>query len=367
MRQYIYFLLFFLVPFFSHASMTEGTIDDTDKYARICHDETCSTYGRINFKPTINASTPGAVAISITDSSITGHAWGDEVGWINFSPTGVGVTVDASTGALSGMAYANTGGWINFNPTSVSGGTAVDVTIDSNGEFTGWAWISGAYGGWIKFDCGNAGTCVKTDWRPESERSSNDEAEGGSTGSRAQQSTTTTDTVPDTLTPPFPPQSTPATPGQSNGVTNGAGSGEGNAGEGSEGGTIFGKIRTIFKDIETPTHHIPQYRVVPFSGPSISTEERPRCLFCLVIHTTKSGGKLYSVLKLNFVPETLELRIPLPGMLSNQDASVDVPLIGVDAMSIIFIIASVFVLIHFVIMRVFTLPAMLSGLRSIKT
>src|SRR3989339_147900 len=130
MKRSAFFFTLLFFPFVINASMTSGSIDDTYKYARVCHDETCSTYGTINFKPTINANTPGATPLSITDSGIVGHAWGNEVGWINFRPTGFGVTLDPITGALEGTAYANTGGWANFNPTSVSGGTAVDVTIN---------------------------------------------------------------------------------------------------------------------------------------------------------------------------------------------------------------------------------------------
>ncbi len=159
------------------ASESNGTIESANASSRICKDATCTSYGRVNWKPT------GSTAIAITDSGITGYAWGDEIGWINFDPTGSGVDINSNTGALSGYAYANTGSWINFNPTDVSGGTDVGVTIDSDGEFTGWAWVSGANGGWMKFDCGLSATCVKTDWRPVGSRTATSTTEEGGSGS----------------------------------------------------------------------------------------------------------------------------------------------------------------------------------------
>ena len=148
------------------ASETNGTIESGTASARICKDVLCATYGQINFKPT------GSTAVTITDAGLSGYAWGDEIGWINFSPTGSGVTLDVNTGVLSGYAYANSGSWINVNPTDVGGGTNVGVTINSSGQFVGWAWVSGAQGGWMKFDCAASSTCVKTDWRPVGSRQS---------------------------------------------------------------------------------------------------------------------------------------------------------------------------------------------------
>lgn len=148
------------------ASETSGTIEDGNAITRICKDASCASFGRVNWKPT------GSTPVTITDSGITGYAWGDEIGWINFNPTDSGVTINPSTGALSGYAYANTGSWINFNPTDVAGGTDVGVTINAEGQFAGWAWVSGANGGWMKFDCALPATCVKTDWRPLGSRTS---------------------------------------------------------------------------------------------------------------------------------------------------------------------------------------------------
>jgi hypothetical protein len=140
----------------SLASLDVGYIDGTSHYAKVCHDVSCSTYGSINFSPTQTSTSSPVV---ITDTSVTGYIWGDELGWINLAPTGAGVTVDPNTGILYGTAFSQSSGWINFRPTN--GG----VIINANGELSGYAWNGGSYGGWIKFDCSDLSTCVKTNWR----------------------------------------------------------------------------------------------------------------------------------------------------------------------------------------------------------
>jgi len=156
--------------FLAHASESVGTILPGFASTKICQDVACSVYGSMNWLPTINGSTPGATAVSITDSGLTGNLWGSEVGWVNLSPTGSGVTINPATGALSGNAYANTGGWINFRPTQVAGNPTVGVTINSSGEFEGYAYVTGIKGGWMKFDCTDPTLCIKTDWRPTGSR-----------------------------------------------------------------------------------------------------------------------------------------------------------------------------------------------------
>ena len=153
------------------ASESNGTILNSYNLTKICKSIDCSSYGNVNWKPTLNANTTGATAVTITDSSVTGHLWGDEIGWVNLQPSGAGVIVNPNTGKLSGYAYANVGSWINFSPTSVSGGPQVGVSINSQGHFTGWAYVSGINGGWMKFDCSDSSTCIKTEWRPVPNRS----------------------------------------------------------------------------------------------------------------------------------------------------------------------------------------------------
>lgn len=143
------------------ASMSVGTIDTTASSTRVCHDETCTSYGSMSFFP-------NGTSVVVADTGLSGYAWGSEMGWINLAPSSSGVKVDPTTGELSGMAWSQTSGWINFRPTNagiLSGGIPIGVSITSTGEFYGWAWNGGAYGGWIKFDCSLTQTCVKTDWR----------------------------------------------------------------------------------------------------------------------------------------------------------------------------------------------------------
>src|ERR1035437_991948 len=147
------------------ASESQGSIQSGSNLTKICKLSDCTSYGNVNWKPTLNGNTTGATAVTITDSSITGYLWGDEIGWINMQPTGAGVMVNPNTGALSGYGYANVGSWINFSPTSVSGGTPVGVAINAQGQFSGWAYVSGIDGGWMEFDCSSAATCIQTDWK----------------------------------------------------------------------------------------------------------------------------------------------------------------------------------------------------------
>lgn len=165
-----------IISFFIHqkvlASVSVGTILPSFTTTKICKDTTCTSFSNVNVKPTINTTTTGALPIVITDVSITGHAWGDQIGWINFSPTGLSsgdvLKVNPMTGIITGKAYANSGSWINFSPTYSGTGPQVGVTLVDNGsgsDFSGWAWVSGAHGGWMKFDCTGIGTCIKTDWR----------------------------------------------------------------------------------------------------------------------------------------------------------------------------------------------------------
>ncbi len=161
-----YFLIIailLIIPVSVKASESNGTIESGNKTALVCHSVDCitPTPGIINFMPT------GAVPVTIDDTNgIDGVAWGNEIGWINFDPTGAeGLIIDPSTGIISGKAWSQVSGWINFSATGQS------VVVNSSGEFFGYAWTGGPYGGWIKFDCSFAGACVKTDWRPVGARS----------------------------------------------------------------------------------------------------------------------------------------------------------------------------------------------------
>ena len=141
-----------------YASTTTGSIDPLFHNAIVCHDVTCASPapGSINFSPL------GTTPVTIDNvSGVRGVAWGNELGWINFNPSGsAGLSINPRSGAISGKAWSQVSGWVNFSPTGNG------VVINSRGQFVGWAWAGGPYGGWIQFDCDVPGACVKTDWRP---------------------------------------------------------------------------------------------------------------------------------------------------------------------------------------------------------
>ena len=159
----IVFVIIFLLSFNcnTYASSSIGTIDDVYKYAK----GTDTSDIKINF-----GLFKGSVNVLITDTGITGFAWGENIGWVNLSPSGGGV-LNNGEGVLSGFATSESGGWINFNP--INGG----VTINSSGDFLGYA-LSEKFGR-ISFNCINDNSCtidnykVKTDWRSISSRGNN--------------------------------------------------------------------------------------------------------------------------------------------------------------------------------------------------
>lgn len=160
------YIVFTLIAIFvapaSRASITNGSVDTTSRYAW------AENIGWIDF-----GSSQGNVAI--TDTAITGYAWGEQVGWIslNCSNDSSCATVNYAIsndgiGNLSGYAWGENIGWIDFNP------TAGGVTINTDGEFLGYAWNEAA--GWIVFNCATTDSCstvdykVSTDWRPRTVR-----------------------------------------------------------------------------------------------------------------------------------------------------------------------------------------------------
>jgi len=141
---YILIVLGFVgFPGYIFASSTDGTINDTYKYAW------SDQIGWLNF-----AAERGNVHIK--DTEITGYVWSDNYGWIALSPSTSGVKNNGE-GTLSGSAWGEETGWIDFS----------GVTIDSAGIFRGTA--SGDIVGTINFNCNNCR--VQTDWIPSSLRS----------------------------------------------------------------------------------------------------------------------------------------------------------------------------------------------------
>jgi len=146
-------LAIILLPAAAKASITNGTIDSTNKYAW------GENIGWINFG-TANGS------VAITDTAVTGYAWSPNYGWINLAPSTSGVKNDGE-GNLSGSAWGENIGWMDFS----------GVKILANGEFSGYATTTNF--GAINLNCKQDGTVnscdnsnfkVQTDWRPISSR-----------------------------------------------------------------------------------------------------------------------------------------------------------------------------------------------------
>lgn len=102
--------------------------------------------GWLDFSPTGGGVTVGPTFLS-------GYAWGESIGWVKVGSTGGGPYANSSAtnwgvnrsgGTLSGFAWSETAGWIDFAP---SGG---GVTLDAaTGQLSGYAWSETL--GWISF------------------------------------------------------------------------------------------------------------------------------------------------------------------------------------------------------------------------
>ncbi len=135
------FVLSILLTSQALASITDGTIDDTYRYAW------GENIGWVDF-----GSEAGDV--HVTDTALSGYAYGENIGWINLD----GVINDKE-GNLSGYAWGENVGFIDFS----------QISIDNHGYFLGQAY--GENTGWILFNKDQANN-VMTDWRPKSSRRS---------------------------------------------------------------------------------------------------------------------------------------------------------------------------------------------------
>jgi hypothetical protein len=118
------------------------------------------TLGWVNFSPT-NGN------VTVTDTAVMGYAWSANYGWINLAPTNGGVVNDGN-GNLSGKGWGSATGWIDFT----------GVSIDSNGEFRGET--APSIVGIINFSCANC--LVVTSWKPGSQTTSSSTTTNTSTG-----------------------------------------------------------------------------------------------------------------------------------------------------------------------------------------
>lgn len=104
------------------------------------------TLGWVNFSPT-------GAGITVTDDAVTGYAWSRDYGWIAFAPGQGGVT-NTPEGVLGGHAWSDHLGWIPFT----------GVRISEDGRLTGIAGEAGSPAGRLSFDCSECR--VTTAWRP---------------------------------------------------------------------------------------------------------------------------------------------------------------------------------------------------------
>ena len=194
--------LIFIFPIFAFASVSNGTVSVTN-YSSSLLDNTNGLWASSTPNTEkIFWNTQSPYEVQITDSELSGYIWGPGVGWISLNCKNTSscrisdfkVTNDGN-GNLAGYGWGENTGWVNFscaNPETNNCNTNgnAKVTINSQGQFAGFAWAQNF--GWVKFDCENSGTCVETDWRPASSRTS---PQSGSLSGGTRRYITTTNTV----------------------------------------------------------------------------------------------------------------------------------------------------------------------------
>jgi hypothetical protein len=114
--------------------------------------------GWLNFEPT------GQPGVTVTDSALLGSLWAENIGWIYLNPLTYGGVTNDGRGNLSGFAWSENAGWISFSCVSTSscGNVFYGVTIDIDGYFHGHAW--GENVGYISFHLATSGSNVRTSW-----------------------------------------------------------------------------------------------------------------------------------------------------------------------------------------------------------
>lgn len=101
---------------------------------------------------------------------LSGYAWSDNIGWINFNPSGPypeephnSAQFNSITGKITGWAKAlSNEEWILIGPI-VIGETDYGVKLEGN-ELLGWAWGDKTLG-WVSFSCKNQNECIQGDYK----------------------------------------------------------------------------------------------------------------------------------------------------------------------------------------------------------
>lgn len=155
------FFVFAVSTSFAEKDTKIGSIDmSVENKVKVCKDVACAKPEIIDFR-----ISDGYTIMIDKEKGINGKAWGGELGWITFNyPDGGVFFANSKTGLLKGTAWSENSGAINFSVTGQK------VVIDpKTGEWKGWAWASGPYGGWVKFDCKDK-SCVHTIWSEKKEK-----------------------------------------------------------------------------------------------------------------------------------------------------------------------------------------------------
>ena len=89
------------------------------------------------------------------------YAWSENTGWLNFGPTGGGVTVNPTY--LAGYLWQQNIGWIKLGadgsgPYGNTGATDWGVNMDSAGNLSGYGWSENM--GWINFAPSQGGVTI---------------------------------------------------------------------------------------------------------------------------------------------------------------------------------------------------------------
>ena len=87
----------------------------------------------LSCRNTLSCATTDYGVINSGSGILSGHAWGENVGRVNFAPTTSGVTIDPATGEFSGHAWGENVGWISFNCANTASCGTVDYKVK-----TGW-------------------------------------------------------------------------------------------------------------------------------------------------------------------------------------------------------------------------------------
>lgn len=97
-----------------------------------------------------------------SSNTLSGYAWSNNIGWISFSGSNYGITVDTN-GKLSGYAWSDNIGWISANDSDLAGcpKTPCTAKLQSN-NLKGWLKVlsggssqSGGWDGWISLSDNN--------------------------------------------------------------------------------------------------------------------------------------------------------------------------------------------------------------------